>query len=223
MSTVDHPQTEGQTKRMHHTINARLRTLMNHAQMDWENKLASIEFQMNCAINQSTGFAPFVLDMGRMPCSPLSSVTSDCQLKPDVGNASSELLKQASAKFIGNLKVNLTEARDKIFLAQEEQRAAANAHRRPEKFIVGDKVLIQATALPTLSVQAQRPKSALDSKCKGLFTITKLLGDNAYEVNLPFRYGVYYVLNISKFKRNFPDESLPGQTPPKPPQDMTHE
>ncbi len=132
---------------MHRTINACLRTLINHAQTDWEEKLPNIEFQMNCATNQSTGFAPFVLDMGRMPRSPLSSVTSDSQLKPDVGNVSPEVLKQASARFIDNLKANLTEARDENILAQEQQRAAANAHRRPEKFIVGDKVLIQATAL----------------------------------------------------------------------------
>jgi hypothetical protein len=87
--------------------------------------------------------------MGRIPSSPLSSVASDSQLKPDVGNASPEVLKQASAKFIDNLKANLTEARNNITLAQEQQRAAANAHRRPERFIVGDKVLIQATALQT--------------------------------------------------------------------------
>ncbi len=120
-------QTDGQTERMHRTINARLRTLINHAQTDWEEKLLSIEFQMNCATNQSTGFAPFVLDMGRMPRSPLSSVTSDSQLKTDVDNASPEVLKQASARFIDNLKANLTEARDNILLAQEQQRAAVKS------------------------------------------------------------------------------------------------
>ncbi len=67
MSTVDHPQTDGQTERMHRTINARLRTLINHAQTDREEKLPSIEFLMNYATNQSTGVTPFVLDMGRMP------------------------------------------------------------------------------------------------------------------------------------------------------------
>jgi hypothetical protein len=121
MSTVDHPQTDGQTERMHRTINARLQTLINHAQTDWEEKLPSIEFQINCATNQSTGFAPFVLDMGRIPRSPLSSVTGDSQLKPDVGNASPEVLKQASARFINKLKANLIEARDNIILAQEQQ------------------------------------------------------------------------------------------------------
>jgi hypothetical protein len=207
---------------MHRTINARLRTLINHAQTDWEEKLPSIEFQINCATNQSTGFAPFVLDMGRMPRSPLSSVVSDFQLTPDVENASPEALKQASAKFIDKLKANLIEARDNIVLAQEQQRAAANAHRRPEMFTVGDRVLIQATALRTLSVQALRPKSKLDLKFEGPFTITKLVGDNAYEVDLPVRYGVHNVFNISKLKRYYPDESFPGRTPPKPPVDMSH-
>ena len=131
-------------------------------------------------------------------------------------------MKQASAKFINKLKANLIEARDNIILAQEQQRAAANAHRRPEMFAVGDKVLIQATALRTLSVQALRPKSKLDLKFEGPFTITKLVGDNAFEVDLPVRYGVHNVFNITKLKRYYPDESFPGRTPPKPPVDMSH-
>ena len=45
MSTVDHPQTDGQTERMHRTINARLRTLINHAQTDWEEKLPATSFK----------------------------------------------------------------------------------------------------------------------------------------------------------------------------------
>ncbi len=83
-------------------------------------------------------------------------------------------------------------------------------------------MLIQATALRTLSVQALRLKSKLDLKFEGPFTITKLVGDNAYEVDLPVRYGVHIIFNISRLKRYFPDESFPGQTPPKPPADMTH-
>ncbi len=63
-----------------------------------------------------------------MPRSPLSSVVSDVQLAPDVDNVSPEALKQASAKFIDKLIDNLIEARDNIVLAQEQQRAAANAH-----------------------------------------------------------------------------------------------
>jgi hypothetical protein len=81
-------------------------------------------------------------------------------------------------------------------------------------FTVGDKVLIQATALRTLSVQALRPKSKLDLKFEGPFTITKLVGDNAYEFDLPVRYGINNVFNISKLKRYFSDESFPGWAPP---------
>jgi hypothetical protein len=87
---------------------------------------------------------------------------------------------------------------------------------------VGDKVLIQATALRTLSVQALRPKSNLELKFEGPFTIKKLVGDNAYEVDLPVRYGAHNVFNISKLKHYFPDESFPGRTQNKSPVDMTH-
>jgi hypothetical protein len=83
-------------------------------------------------------------------------------------------------------------------------------------------MLIQATAFQTLSVQVLRPKFKLDLKFKGPFTIKKLVGDNAYEVDLPVCYGVHNVFNISKLKRYFPDESFPGRTPPKLPENMTH-
>ncbi len=48
-----------------------------------------------CPINR---FCPVVLDMVRMPCSPPSHVASDFQLKPDVGNASPEVLKRFKRK-----------------------------------------------------------------------------------------------------------------------------
>jgi hypothetical protein len=66
------------------------------------------------------------------------------------------------------------------------------------------------------------PKSKLDLKIESPFTITKLVGDNAFEVDLLFNYGVHKVFNISKLKRYFRDESFPGRTPPNPPADMTH-
>jgi hypothetical protein len=49
----------------------------------------------------------------------------------------------------------------------------------------------------------------------------KLVGDNAYEVDLPVRYGNHDVFNISKLNRYFPDESFPGRTPPKQTAEMT--
>ncbi len=133
--------------------------------------------QIKWEINQSsTSITLFALDMDRMPCSLLSFVASHFQQNLNDENESSEPLKYTSVKFMKKLKANLMRPGN-IILSEEQQRVTANTHRRPEKFTVGDKVLIQATALLTLSVQTSRPKFKLDLMFEGLFTITKLVGN----------------------------------------------
>ena len=112
MSTSDHPQSDGQTERMHRTINARLRTLINHSQDDWDDKLSSIEFQMNSAKNESTGFSPFMLDIGRNPRSPLSALVTELQRDYTTTTITPTKLKIINVTFINKLRSTLIEARD---------------------------------------------------------------------------------------------------------------
>ena len=66
MSSAYHPQTDGSTEQANRTVTQMLRQCINDKQNDWVSKLPAIEFAINSARSESTGFAPFFLNSGHM-------------------------------------------------------------------------------------------------------------------------------------------------------------
>ncbi len=67
MSSAYHPEIDGLTERSNRTVGAMLRQCVAVDQKDWVSKLPAIEFAINCARSETTGYAPFFLNTGRMP------------------------------------------------------------------------------------------------------------------------------------------------------------
>ena len=67
MSSAYHPESDGSTERANRTVSQMLRQCVSTTQRDWVSKLPSIEFAINLARSDSTGYAPFFLNTGRMP------------------------------------------------------------------------------------------------------------------------------------------------------------
>ena len=67
LSTVFHPQTDGQTKWQNSTMEAYLRAFVKFEQNDWARLLPMAEFAYNNAKNASTGHTPFELNYGYHP------------------------------------------------------------------------------------------------------------------------------------------------------------
>jgi transposase InsO family protein len=67
MSTAFHPQTDGQTERMNQTIEAYLRSFVNHEMDDWVDLLAMAEFAYNNSVTTATGKSPFYANYGFHP------------------------------------------------------------------------------------------------------------------------------------------------------------
>ncbi|KAF7371586.1 Transcription factor [Mycena venus] len=67
MSSSFHPQTDGATERANRTMVQMLRSCIAPHQKDWVTKLPGIEFAMNSARSETTGFSPFFLNTGRTP------------------------------------------------------------------------------------------------------------------------------------------------------------
>jgi transposase InsO family protein len=67
MSSAYHPETDGSTERANRTIGQMLRACISPTQKDWVSRLPAIEFAINLARNESTGYSPFFLNTGRMP------------------------------------------------------------------------------------------------------------------------------------------------------------
>jgi hypothetical protein len=56
MSSAYHPQTDGATERANRTITQMLRQCVRPDQKDWVQKLPAIEFAINLAQSESTGY-----------------------------------------------------------------------------------------------------------------------------------------------------------------------
>src|SRR6266571_4511724 len=67
MSTSFHPQTDGQTERANHSIGQILRTVVNHNQSNWVDKINMVKFAINSSISTTTGYSLFKLNYGYMP------------------------------------------------------------------------------------------------------------------------------------------------------------
>ena len=60
-SSAYHPQTDGQTEVMNHSLGNMLRCLVGEHVKSWDQKLCQAKFAHNHAFNRSIGFCPFTV------------------------------------------------------------------------------------------------------------------------------------------------------------------
>ena len=64
MSSAFHPQTDGASEQANRTIIQMIRQCMHPDQKDWVIKLPAVEFALNLAQSNMTGFSSFQLNYG---------------------------------------------------------------------------------------------------------------------------------------------------------------
>jgi len=67
LSTVFHPQTDGQMELINQELEQYLRFFMEHRQKDWSEWLVSAEFVVNNKIHTTTKVLPFIANYRRNP------------------------------------------------------------------------------------------------------------------------------------------------------------
>lgn len=85
MSSAYHPQSDGSTERANRTVTQMLRQCIDATQKNWVTKLPAIEFAINLARSESTGYSPFFLNTGRIPRSMIWNSTGKNKF-PGVAN-----------------------------------------------------------------------------------------------------------------------------------------
>ncbi|KDQ23103.1 hypothetical protein PLEOSDRAFT_1049112, partial [Pleurotus ostreatus PC15] len=106
-----------------------IRQCIEPSQKDWVLRLPAIEFAINSARSESTGYAPFFLNNGRMPRSLLWDSPSKDEF-PGV------------RVFAQHIKHVLMSAHDSVLAARVKQTRDANRKRRPAPFKNGDLVYV---------------------------------------------------------------------------------
>jgi len=85
MSSTYHPESDGTTEHANQTLIQMIHELVNLKQTDWVQKIATIEFTLNCMRSDLTRFSPFFLNTGCMPCLMVWNSTSKSEF-PTVHN-----------------------------------------------------------------------------------------------------------------------------------------
>ena len=127
MSTVFHPQTDGQSERTIQVLKDMLRACVLDHKGSWDEHLPLVEFAYNNSYQASIHMAPYEALYERLCRSPLcwTEVGESSITGPDLIRDTSE-------------KVSLI--RKRLITAQSQQRSYAEVRRRPLEFEVGDHI-----------------------------------------------------------------------------------
>lgn len=118
MSTTYHPKLDGASKRSNKMINQCLQYHVDCNQMGWNHALPCICFDMMNTVNSSTGFSPFQLCMGCLPC----------VIPPLVACRMEGVTNIHTTAMIERLALDLLKAKDNMLQAKISQSLAANKH-----------------------------------------------------------------------------------------------
>ncbi|PHJ15811.1 retrotransposon ty3-gypsy subclass, partial [Cystoisospora suis] len=189
MSTAYHPQSDGQAERTNQTTEQMLRCCLVGNETKWEKVLPLLEFAYNSTQHASANATPFELIYGFFPAKPICQ-----QLNLPTAAALGLLPLQAAIK--------LQKAKQQLQKAQDYQKKYADRHRRPVLFQPGQSVRLRSTHLPLHEyAKALRPKYV------GPFTIQRMEGQNAAEVELPPSWLIHPVFHVSLLR---PVTTAPG-------------
>jgi len=129
MSSAYHPETDGATGHANRTIVQMLRQCIGENQRDWIVKLPAIKFAINSARSESTGYALFFLNTGRMP-------------RPMVWNSALKTEYPGVRVFAQHLKTALIAAHDSVLAARVKQMHTANKRQQASPFEKGDLIYL---------------------------------------------------------------------------------
>jgi hypothetical protein len=201
MSSSFHPQTDGATERANRTITQMLRQCVAPHQRDWVSKLPAIEFAINCARSDTTGYTPFMLNYCRMPKSMIFET---------------EVEYPGVRVFAQKMKEAVMSAHDSIINARVKQTNLANQRRREAPFSQGDLVYLSTKNLSLPKGRARK----LAPKFIGPYSILEDYRNNTYLLDIPAELkqrGIHPSFHADLLRVHIPndDRRFPGRQLPQ--------
>jgi hypothetical protein len=192
MSTAYHPQTDVMGKRAIRGVTQVLRGVVTHDQTDWVDRLPMAEFAINLSINDSTGFTPFELTYGAMPC-----IFHKTEITPFAG------VKSFAKKALTNLAI----VHDSIITNHTFQTHYANKHRSAEEPLKeGDLVYLSTKNLNLPKHWAWK----LMPIFIGPYPVVKSYSDTSnYKLKLPIELeaqNIHPTFHVSLLKPHIPND-----------------
>nr|GEY23371.1 putative reverse transcriptase domain, ribonuclease H-like domain, aspartic peptidase domain protein [Tanacetum cinerariifolium] len=180
MSTVYHPETDGQSERTIQTIEDMLRACAIDFEKGWVNHLPLVEFSYDNSYHASIKAAPFEALYGQRCRSPVCWT-------------------QETTEKIVQIKQRKQAARDR-------QKSYVDLNHKPMEFQVEDKVMLKVS--PWKGVVRFGKQGKLNPRYVGPFKVLERVGDVAYKLELPEElsrvHNTFHVSNLKKFHANEP-------------------
>jgi len=186
LSTVFHPQTDGQTERVNQELEQYLRMFIDHRQEQWPEWLGTAEFAYNNKAHSSTQTSPFKANYGQ---------------DPRMGFEGRKRTKYEGAeKFVEKMKEIQEKAKAALGKAQADMKKYADRKRSDvEGYKVGDLVMLSTKDLKYQMVRRRTEK--LTERFVGPYKVKKIISMNAVELELPNTVKIHPVVNVSRIRK----------------------
>ncbi|GJU34348.1 putative reverse transcriptase domain-containing protein [Tanacetum coccineum] len=170
MSTVYHPQTDGQSKRTIQNLEDMLRACVIDFGNGWVRYLPLVEFSYNNSYHDSIKAAPFEALYSRKCRSPVCWA--------EVGQ-----VQLHGPKIVQEITEKVIQIKQRIQAAHDQQKNYADLKRKPMEFQVGDRVILKVSPWKRVVHFAKREK--LNPGYVGPFKVLEKVGSIAYKLKLP--------------------------------------
>jgi hypothetical protein len=189
-STSFHPQTDRQTKVVNKMIVHILRMYNSKHPRTWDENLPYVQHSYNRDLHSSIGHSPFKVCLGFQPLAPMDIALRITAAQEESSDAQTKV--DRATKFVEQVQDILQKSNAKYKQLHDQ-------HRLPHKFQGGDKVLLHL-----LKERLIRPHRKLRPLQYGPYTITKVAGENAFELSIPPFLGLHPVFNVELLPPYFP-------------------
>ncbi|KAL1225336.1 hypothetical protein V5N11_008995 [Cardamine amara subsp. amara] len=199
-STTAHPQTDGQTEVVNHTLGSMLRSVIKTNRANWLVCVPYVEFAYNRSVHTTTSISPFEAAYGFNPITPLDL----SPLPPDKQDDQDGVTK---AKLVRKLHERV---RENIANRTLKYKEYADKGRRPLVLEPGEWVWVHLRS--ERYVKQQRGK--IQPCGAGPFKVLERINNNAYRIEIPGKPRASTTFNIADLSRfDAGDEPVLGTKP----------
>ena len=196
-STAFHPHTNHQMEVVNRMVVHILQMYNSQHPHTWDDSLPYVQHSYNRAIHNSTRHNPFQVGLGFQPLGPIDAALPFASTQADSSHQHTEV--DEATRFIEWIQHIQEQVHDILQKANAKYKQWHDQHRVPHTFKVGDKVWLHLQ-----KEHLTRPNRKFRPIHYGPYTITKVVGDNAFELSIPPFLSLHPVFNVDLLRPYFP-------------------
>ena len=194
-SSAYHPESDGQTERINRMLGEMLRHFTNFKYTDWDLQLPLVEFAHNNAPTTATGMSPFFVCYGKHPLTPMSAVMRAANAEWEAEPSHIKTFLSAN-DFVRDRQAVVKKAQEAMEAARQRMMHQENHKRKLVTYEIGDQVSLKTKHLGINTL----PSKKLFQPWMGPFTVSQVINESAYKLELPTHWRAHNVFHVSLLK-----------------------